>query len=82
MEPFAHGSAPRSSRPTLQPLEWRVLELLADGLSSREVATQLRVSDEAVRDSLDAIFTKFCVGSKLEALIVAFRSGLIRPPST
>jgi DNA-binding NarL/FixJ family response regulator len=71
-----------AARQTLGPLERRILELIAEGLSTREIAEQLGVPLEAVRASLDAIFARLGVGSKLEALIVAFRRGLIRPPPT
>src|SRR3954451_9153882 len=67
-------------RPTLDPAERRVVQLIAEGFSDREIAEQLGVPLEAVWAFLGAIFDKLGAGSKLEALIVAFRHGLIRPP--
>jgi DNA-binding NarL/FixJ family response regulator len=69
-----------AARPTLEPAERRVLELIAEGLSNREIAEQLGVPVEAVRDALDAIFARLGAGSKLEALLIAIRHGLIRLP--
>jgi len=65
--------------PTLDPLERRVLELSAQGLSNREIAERLNVPLAAVRDALGASFARFGARSKLEALIVAFRRDLISP---
>jgi DNA-binding NarL/FixJ family response regulator len=69
-------------RPTLEPLERHVLELMAEGLSNRQVAEQLGIPVEDVRAALGAIFARLGVGSKLEAMIVALRHGLIRLPPT
>jgi DNA-binding CsgD family transcriptional regulator len=74
------GDGHDAVRPALELQERRVLELVAEGLSNREIAAQLGVPVEAVRDFLGAIFAKLGVGSKTEALIVAFRRGLIGPP--
>jgi len=67
-------------RPTLEPTELLVLELLVGGLSNREIAELLGLPVEAVRASLYAIFAKLGAGSKLEALLIAIRHGLIRLP--
>ena len=82
MEPPVHGNGQGTARPTLEPLAQRVLELIAEGLSNRQVAEDLGVPVEAVRDSLDETFARLGAGSKLEALIIAFRHGLIRLPPT
>ena len=66
--------------PTLEPSEQRVLELMAEGLSNRQVAGRLGMPVEEVHAALGAIRAKLGAGSKLEALIVAFRRGLIRLP--
>jgi DNA-binding CsgD family transcriptional regulator len=69
-----------AARPTLEPSERHVLELVAEGLSNREMAERLGVPVEAVRASLGAIFAKLGASSKLEALLIAVRLGLIRLP--
>jgi DNA-binding CsgD family transcriptional regulator len=70
-----------AARPTLEPTERRVLQLIAEGLSNREIAVRLGVPVEAVHAALGASFVEIGAGSKLEAVIVAFRRGLIRLPS-
>jgi DNA-binding CsgD family transcriptional regulator len=77
-----NGDGHGAVRPTLEPVERRVLERSAEGLSSREIAEQLGVSVEAVWDALGTLFDKLGAGSKLEALLVAFRRGLLRLPPT
>ena len=81
MKPCMRGDGHDAVRSTLEPQERHVLELVAEGLSNREIGNQLGVPVEGVRDSLGAIFAKLGVGSKTEALIVAFRRGLIGPPA-
>jgi DNA-binding CsgD family transcriptional regulator len=75
----ASGLHPPHS-PVLESIERRILEPTATGLSSGEVADRLGVSVEAVRAALRAIIIKLGARSKLEALIVAIRRGLIDPP--
>jgi DNA-binding NarL/FixJ family response regulator len=74
------GDGQEPVRPTLEPPERRVLELIAEGLSNREIAERLGVPVEAVRASFGAIFAKLGASSKLEALLIAIRLGLIRLP--
>ena len=61
----------------LAPVERRILELLATGLSTRDVADQIGMSVPAVRAQLSSILAKLGALSKLEALIIAIRRGLI-----
>jgi DNA-binding NarL/FixJ family response regulator len=58
-------------------MERRVLELMATGLSSREVAGRLDVPVEQVRDVAFAAIVKLGARSKLEAIIIAIRHRLI-----
>ena len=69
-----------SARPTLEPPERRVLELIAEGLSNKEISERFGVPVEAVRAHLFSAIEKLGAHSKLEALIIAIRHGLIRLP--
>jgi DNA-binding NarL/FixJ family response regulator len=71
---------PGDVQPILDPLEQRVLELGAEGLSSAEIAARLGVPIEAVQVSLEATLMKLGARSKLEALMIAMRDGHIRRP--
>ena len=60
--------------------ERQILQALATGISSAEVARGLGVPIGEVRDHVRSAITKLGAGSRLEALIIAIRHGLIEPP--
>lgn len=63
--------------------ELEVLQLLSDGLSTSEVAERLILSVNTVRNHITHVLTKLGVRSRLEAVNVGVRRGLIRfdPPA-
>ncbi len=63
-------------RPTGRELE--VLELVADGCDSREIAMRLHVSEETVRSHVQNLRVKLAVRTRAHAVAVAFRLGLLR----
>jgi DNA-binding NarL/FixJ family response regulator len=67
-------------RQRLDPVERRLLELMATGLSIRDVAEQTGLPIDVVRIYLADVIGKLGARSKLEALIVAIRHGLIEIP--
>ena len=58
--------------------ELEVLDLLASGKTNREIGASLYISETTVKSHLRAIFAKLQVLSRMEAIIVASRRGLIR----
>jgi DNA-binding NarL/FixJ family response regulator len=62
---------------SLTPREREVVGLLAEGLSDREIAERLLVSPETVRTRMVNILGKLGVKSRLGALVVAVRYGLV-----
>jgi len=80
MEPHTDGLRGGLARPTLEPLQQRVLELIAEGLSNSEAAEQLGIPVELARAHLIASIDTLGASSKLETLIIAVRHGLIRLP--
>ncbi len=74
---------PRLSRSYREPgadltaREREVLRLVAEGLSTPDMAARLVVSTNTVRNHVQSILTKLGVHSKLEALIVATRANLL-----
>lgn len=78
--PEAAPSAParRRSGPALTERELEILQGLADGLSTDEVARALAISPLTVRAHMKKIFTKLGVHSKVNAIVAAARQGLIR----
>ncbi len=58
--------------------EREILGFLADGLSNREIAEQLIVSVHTVRNHVQGLLGKLNAHSKLEAVAIANREGIIR----
>lgn len=78
----AYGRSMNASRGMqLEPLERLVLKLMAHGLSAREVSQRLDVPVDRVRAHTHAAVVKLGAHSKLEALVIAIRRGLIVPPA-
>ncbi len=62
--------------------ELEVLQLVAGGLSNKEIATQLYLSINTVKVHLRNIFAKIGVQSRMEATMVALQRGLVMMPGT
>jgi DNA-binding NarL/FixJ family response regulator len=63
----------------LSPREYELLQLLASGQSNRQAAEALSLSPHTVGDHVKSIYRKLGVSSRGEAMVRAFRSGLLRP---
>lgn len=67
--------------PNLTQREFEVLELLAHGLSNKQIADRLSVSPKTVRNNLSMVFSKLHVTSRTEAAALAHDAGVSsRPP--
>ena len=53
-----------------------ILRLIAQGLSNKEIAAQLHLSEKTVRNRLSEIFSKLGVGNRTQAAIWAREHGL------
>ncbi len=62
---------------TLSPRELEVLHLLADGLSTQEIADRLTISRRTVSDHTEAIRGKLAVRNLHGAVSVGYRTGLL-----
>ncbi|MFZ6005913.1 MAG: LuxR C-terminal-related transcriptional regulator [Actinomycetota bacterium] len=65
----------------LTPREREVLDCLGQGMSNPAIAEQLFLSVNTVRNHVHAVLTKLRAHSKLEAVAIATREGLLRVPS-
>ncbi|MCA1831357.1 MAG: response regulator [Actinomycetota bacterium] len=75
----------RSSRglgSDLTPRELEVLKLLAEGLANTAIAERLVISLHTVRNHVQSIIMKLQAHSKLEAVTIAVREGVIQYPQT
>jgi DNA-binding NarL/FixJ family response regulator len=74
-------SPERADRRALSPDEREVLRLMAAGLPTDEVAAALDVDPDAVRTRVRRILVALEARSKLEAVVIALRRGLIDLPA-
>ncbi|MBU0493977.1 MAG: response regulator transcription factor [Chloroflexi bacterium] len=64
----------------LTPREMEVLQLLAQGLSNRDIARRLVISSRTVNFHLDNVYAKLGVHSRTEAAVYALQRGWVRDP--
>jgi DNA-binding NarL/FixJ family response regulator len=81
---FAGRPAPRSTAvPSLDPLtdrEREVVALVAEGLSNDQIAERLVVSPATVRTHVGRAMSKLDARDRAQLVVIAFQSGLARPP--
>jgi two-component system NarL family response regulator len=66
--------------PVLTPRELEVLRLVARGMANREVAEQLYISENTVKNHIRNILEKLHLHSRMEAVMYAVRKRLLDPP--
>jgi len=67
-----------NSEQELTPREREILQLLAQGLSNREIADQLSLSTATVKGHIESIYSKLKVNSRTEAVTSALRLGILQ----
>ena len=61
----------------ITPREREVLQALTNGLSDKEIAERLHVGVGTVRNHFASIFNKLGVQSRLQALLISARRGVV-----
>jgi DNA-binding NarL/FixJ family response regulator len=74
---IAERLANRLSAPALTPREVSVLELVAKGLSNREIAAALSTRPGTIKTHLERIYAKLGVGDRTAAALAAIQRGLV-----
>ncbi|HLN65129.1 MAG TPA: response regulator transcription factor [Symbiobacteriaceae bacterium] len=84
---LAAGSAPQPSSSSVEevnprvadltPRETEILKLLARGLSNKEIADRLFLSEGTVKNYLSSIFSKLHARDRAQAISLALRQGLV-----
>lgn len=67
--------------PRLTPRQREILDLIASGLSTSEIAETLTLSTETVRNHVRSVFGELNVHTRLQAIASARRLGLLAPPA-
>jgi DNA-binding NarL/FixJ family response regulator len=73
------GSGTPAELSELTDRELEVLRLVARGLSNLELAGELFVSEATVKTHLTHILTKLRLRDRIQAVVLAYETGLIRP---
>ena len=77
--PQRESTAPPRPHPHLTPRQNEVLHLLAHGRSTEQIADELHLSRETVRNHVRRMLIALDAHSRIEALAVAHREGILRP---
>lgn len=72
------GQLPYLSCPRLTPREYEVLDLLATGLTDREIAEQLVVSEETSRTYTKRLLRTLEVNNRVQAVLKGMRCGMVQ----
>ena len=63
--------------PVLTSREEQVLRLIANGLSNREISSNLAISESTVENHIHHIYTKLGISNRAQAVAFAFQSRII-----
>jgi DNA-binding NarL/FixJ family response regulator len=77
--PSPQPALDESALATMTARELEILRLLAGGLSNAEIAAQLFLGEATVKTHVSSILRKLGVRDRVQAVIVAFETGLVTP---
>ena len=83
LEHFAVAANPARARLPYEQLsqrELQVMQLAAEGLSNREIAQRLVISEKTAKNHVANIFSKLSVNDRTQAVVQALRMGLVTMP--
>lgn len=85
IEEFANRPEPEAATAALPDdlteRERQALELLAQGLSNREIAEQMFVGEATAKTHVSRLLTKLGVRDRVQAVVLAYETGVVQPGS-
>jgi DNA-binding NarL/FixJ family response regulator len=79
ISPRPPGPEQASELDALTPTERTVLTLIGQGYSNGEIAAKLFIADTTVRTHVRHIFEKLGLRDRVQAVVLAYRIGLVKP---
>ncbi len=80
--PHRESTPAPDPHPHLTPRQNQILHLLAHGRSTSQIAEELHLSTDTVRNHVRRLLRALDAHSRIEALAVAHREGILRPRTT
>jgi two-component system nitrate/nitrite response regulator NarL len=73
-----NGTSEHASQEVLTPRELETLEMMSEGLSNKQIAYRLGISDHTAKFHVNSIFAKLEAGTRTEAVMRGIRLGLVK----
>jgi DNA-binding NarL/FixJ family response regulator len=74
----AYAADPNEHFVPLSPREMEILQFVTNGLSNKEIATRLGISQQTVKNHMTSILKKLNVQDRTQAAVTALRHGWVR----